>query len=71
MNRIIIQTGTIMYHYIILLPLILLIYGFVTVPGSSSDGFDARNVRDYYIQAEKIDWNYLPYRQNLVDNYNE
>ena len=60
-----------MYHIATLLVLMPMVYCFMSVPGSSSDGFDARNVRDYYIQAEKIDWNYLPYGQNLVDNYNE
>ena len=46
-------------------------YSFLSVPGSSPDAFDVRNVRDYYLQAEKVEWNYLPYGQNLVNNYDE
>lgn len=30
--------------------------------------FDARNVRRYYLQAEKVEWDYLPSGENLVDN---
>ena len=59
------------YIIVIILGCMPFAYCFLSVPGSRSDGFDARNVRDYYIQAEKIEWNYLPYGQNLVDNYNE
>lgn len=43
----------------------------LTVPGHSSGGFEVRNYRDYYIQAEKIEWDYLQYQQNLVDFYDE
>lgn len=37
------------------------------VPGERNSGFEVRNYRDYYLQAEKVVWDYLPYQQNLVD----
>ncbi|KAL4239418.1 hephaestin-like 1 [Mactra antiquata] len=55
-----------------------LVWGFLTfislvscfvVPGQHTDGFEVRRYRDYYLQAEKIEWDYLQFKQNLVDFY--
>ncbi|XP_045213557.2 ferroxidase HEPHL1-like [Mercenaria mercenaria] len=41
------------------------------VPGQRTEGFEVRNYRNYYLQAEKVEWDYLPYQQNLVDFYDK
>ena len=39
--------------------------------GTGSHGFKPRMYRDYYLQAEKIEWDYLPQQKNLVGFDNE
>lgn len=39
--------------------------------GEDSQGFEVRTFRDYYVQAEKIEWDYLPQGQNMASFYDE
>lgn len=44
-----------------------------TVPGpKDKDNVDEQlNFRDYYVQAEEIEWDYLPEKQNMVSFYDQ
>lgn len=35
------------------------------------NGFEPRKQREFFLQAEKVEWDYLPKQQNLVGFYDE
>lgn len=50
------------------------IFAFAVPGGKDSDPdgvFEPRKERDFYLQAEKIEWDYLPRQQNMVSFYDE
>ena len=57
-----------MFVYTVLLCLVPCCAGFLL---DDEAKFDVRTVRNYYLRAEKVDWDYLPQKRNLVSYFDE